>query len=135
MDWNTCLRKQEAKQIKPDSEMALSLTKASANKALSSQLLKLQEETATSKISLSYDSVRELLEAIALQQGFKLYNHICYVGFLKEILKEENLAEEFDELRKIRNDINYYGKDVSLIETKAVLSRLEALRIELLKIK
>ena len=99
MDWNTCLRKREAKAVTPDGEMALSLTKTSANKSISSQLLKLQEETAASKISLSYDSVRELLEAITIQKGFKIYNHVCYTGFLKEIIKEDELAEEFDELR------------------------------------
>ena len=135
MDWNTCLRKQEAKPVKPDLEMALSLTKTSANKAISSQLLTLQEETAASKISLSYDSVRELLEAITLRRGYKIYNHICYTGFLKEIIKDEDLGDEFDELRRIRNEINYYGKEVSVIEAKSVLIRLETLRAKLLKIK
>lgn len=134
MNWNTCLRQREAKSIKPDLEMAASLEKTSANKAFSSQLLELKEETVASKISLHYDSVRELLEALALRKGFKIYNHICYTGFLKEILKETELAEEFDELRVIRNDINYYGKEVSVIEAKEVLKRLENLREESLKL-
>ena len=134
MNWNTCLRQKEAKTIKPDLEMAASLEKTSANKAFSSQLLELQEETVASKISLDYDSVRELLEAIALRNGFKIYNHVCYTGFLKEIMKETELAEDFDELRIIRNDINYYGKEVSVIEAKEVLKRLESLRVKLLKL-
>ena len=133
MNWNTCLRQKEAKTIKPDLEMAASLEKTSANKAYSSELLELKEETVASKISLDYDSVRELLEAIALRHGFKIYNHVCYTGFLKEILKQTDLAEEFDELRIIRNDINYYGKNVSIIEAKEVLKRLESLRVNLLK--
>ena len=134
MDWNTCLRQREAKQTKLDTEMAASLEKTSANKALSSRLLVLKEETAASKISLSYDSVRELLEVIALRKGFKIYNHICYTGFLKEIMKEAERAEEFDELRIIRNDINYYGKEVSVLEAKSVLKRLDNLRGKLLEI-
>ena len=133
MNWNTCLRQKEAKPIKPDLEMAASLEKTSANKAYSSELLELKEETVASKISLDYDAVRELLEAIALRHGFKIYNHVCYTGFLKEILKQTDLAEEFDELRIIRNDINYYGKNVSIIEAKEVLKRLEKLRVSLLK--
>jgi len=133
MNWNTCLRQKEAKTIKPDLEMAASLEKTSANKAYSSELLELKEETVASKISLDYDAVRELLEAIALRHGFKIYNHVCYTGFLKEILKQTDLAEEFDELRIIRNDINYYGKNVSIIEAKEVLKRLEKLRVSLLK--
>ena len=133
MNWNTCLRQKEAKPIKQDLYMAASLEKTSANKAYSSELLELKEETVASKISLDYDSVRELLEAIALRHGFKIYNHVCYTGFLKEILKQTDLAEEFDELRIIRNDINYYGKNVSIIEAKEVLKRLESLRVNLLK--
>ncbi len=134
MNWNTCLRQREAKPVKPDTEMAASLEKTSANKAFSSQLLELKEETVASKISLHYDSVRELLEAIALRKGFKIYNHVCYTGFLKEIMKETEVAEEFDELRVIRNDINYYGKEVSVIEAKEVLERLENLRANFLKL-
>lgn len=133
MDWNTCLRQREAKPAKPDTEMAASLQKTSANKALSAKLLELKEETAASKISLSYDSVRELLEALALHKGFKIYNHICYTGFLKEIIKETESAEEFDELRMIRNDINYYGKEVSITEAKIVLKRLDNLREKILQ--
>lgn len=135
MDWNTCLRQREVKKIKADVEMALSLEKTSANKAFSSHLLVLKEETVASKISLSYDSVRELLEAIALRGGFKIYNHACYTGFLKEILHKPELSEEFDQLRVIRNDINYYGKEVSIIEAKMVLQSLDNLREKILKIK
>ena len=119
-------------KITADLELASSLEKTSANKAISSELLQLREETAASKISLSYDSVRELLEAIALRKGFKIYNHICYTSFLKEVMKETYLGEGFDELRIIRNDINYYGKDVSVIEAKAVLERLAVLREKIL---
>lgn len=135
MNWKNCLQRQEAKRIKADKEMAASLEKTSMNKAFSSQLLALKQETAASKISLHYDSVRELLEAIALDQGFKIYNHTCYTGFLKEIMKEEELAEEFNELRIIRNEINYYGKEISLIEASEILHRLEHLRTKLLKIR
>ena len=132
MDWNSCLRRREAKRIKADEEMALSLERTSAHKAISSQLLELREETTAAKISLSYDAVRELLEAIALRNGFKIYNHVCYTSFLKEICKESDFGREFDELRVIRNDINYYGKAISIIESKQVLERLNKLRSQLL---
>jgi superfamily I DNA/RNA helicase len=120
-------------KIQPDTEMAESLLRTSLNKAKSSKMLELKTETAASKISLSYDSVSEILESISILKGFKIYNHTCYTAFLKEILRENELAEEFEELRKIRNDINYHGKDVSLAEAKNVLERLESLRGELLK--
>lgn len=127
-DWKTCLNQREAKQVQPDEEMAKSLQKTSANKAFSSKELELKQETAASKISLSYDAVRELLEAITLLKGYKIYNHVCYTAFLKEILRANEHTEEFDFLRKIRNDINYYGKEVTLKEAEEILARLEALR-------
>lgn len=132
-DWKTCLNLREAKQVQPDEELAKSLQKTSANKAFSSANLKLMKETATSKISLSYDAVREFLEAIALLKGYKIYNHVCYTSFLKEILNESEKAEEFDELRKIRNDINYYGKEVTINEAEKIIKRLESLRNEFLR--
>jgi len=127
MNWKDCLQKREAKQMKPDMEMAKSLQETSSNKAISSSELKLRPETAAAKISLSYDAVREFLESLSLKKGFKIYNHVCYTIFLKEIIKESDLAEEFDALRKIRNDVNYYGKSISLEEAQHVLTRLNAL--------
>lgn len=122
------MEERQAKQIKPDAEMAASLQKTSANKAFSSQQLELREETIASKISLQYDAVRELLESIALLRGFKIYNHVCYTSFLIEVLEQSEVGEAFDRLRKIRNDINYYGKEISLEEAKEVLQHLEQLR-------
>lgn len=134
MDWKTCVEKREAKQIKPDVEMAESLQKTSANKVFSSNALEFRDETVAAKISLSYDAVRELLEAIALMRGFKIYNHICYVALLKEILEQPRMGEDFDTFRKIRNDINYYGKEVSIQEAQQILKQIESLRKELIRI-
>ncbi len=133
-DWKNCMKRTEAKEIEPDKEMASSLIKASENKLTSAEELKLREQTAAAKISLIYDSVRELLEAMALRKGFKIYNHICYTAFLEEVINEKELAEDFDDLRKVRNDINYYGKEISLEEAKEVLDKLKILRKSLLKL-
>ena len=134
MNWDACVGSKASKKISPDTELASSLRKTSEKKNYSSNMLALLEETASSKISLSYDSVRELLEAISLENGYKIYNHVCYTAFLKEVLDENELAEEFDVLRVLRNDINYYGKEVSLIEAKDVLSKLNNIRKKLMKI-
>jgi len=52
--------------------------------------------------------------------------------FLKEILNETLIAEEFDDLRKIRNSINYYGKDISVQEARDILERMTILRDKIL---
>jgi len=51
---------------------------------------------------------------------------------LKEILNESSKGDEFDELRKIRNNINYYGQEILIIEAEKVLERIRKLRNEIL---
>jgi hypothetical protein len=134
MDWNECIRKKIAKEIKKDEALISSLLKTSENKIISSDKLELSEQTAESKISLAYDSLREILEVLSIKKGFKIYNHECYTSFLKEILNENEKAEEFDELRKIRNSINYYGKSIHIEEAEEVINRIKKLRDKILLI-
>ena len=127
MDWKMCNNKDLVKEIKVDRHLINSLIKSSANKFNSQLLLELNEETASSKISLAYESLRMLLEALAISKGYKIYNHECYCAFLKEILNTSRIGDNFDTLRRIRNSINYYGKEVSTEEAKDILIKLEQL--------
>ena len=102
-------------------ELRKSQTQKSSEKKLSSaKLLEINETTAASIITLSYDSLRELLEALAIKNGYKIYNHECYVAFLNSIIGKKDLAKSFDSLRKLRNSINYYGQEISVNDTKTV---------------
>ena len=134
MDFNECLKKRIAKKVGEEKELIISLLKTSQNKLNSQRKLELNEVTSSSKISLLYDSLREILEALAIKNGYKIYNHECYTHFLKEILNESIDGDEFDELRKIRNGINYYAKDTSTEEAKEVLERIQKLREKILKL-
>jgi len=131
MDFNECLNKRIAKEVSEDKELIASLIKTSQNKLDSENKLDLSEVTSGSKISLLYDSLRELLEALTIKNGYKIYNHECYTYFLKEILNESVKGDEFDELRKIRNSINYYAKEISIEEAGDVLKRIKKLREEI----
>lgn len=128
MDWKDCLDKRIAKNINSDLEMVGSLIRSSENKFKSEEKLSISNITVGSKISLAYDSLRELLEALALQNGYKIYNHECYTFFLKEIIKESEKGQEFDELRKIRNNINYYGKNILVEEAEYIIRKIKNLR-------
>jgi len=134
MDWKECIKKKIVKEIKIDTDLIKSLAKTSNNKIQSQEKLNLDDSTSGSKISLAYDSLRELLEALAIKKGYKIYNHECYTYFLKEILNESVKGDEFDELRRIRNSINYYGKDISISESKEILQRIKNLRNEISRI-
>lgn len=134
MDFRTCKMKDYVKPIKVDHNLLDSLVKSSSKKFQSQKRLDLDDTTAGSKISLTYDALRELLEALAISKGYKIYNHECYTAFLKEIMKESSLGDNFDKFRRIRNDINYYGKDVSSDDSRQVIEDMTAF-IETLKTK
>ena len=129
MDWEECCNKRIVKSVKPDADMMNSLAKSSKNKLESESKLMMSDVTASSKLSLAYDSVRELLEVLALKNGCKIYNHECYSAFLKEIIGESSKGDEFDDIRKTRNAVNYYGKHISTEEANEVITRIKNLRI------
>ncbi len=127
-DWKDCLDSLTAKSVKPDENIIKSLIKMSKNKLDSESRLGMNSITAASKLSLAYDSLRELLEALALKNGYKIYNHECYTAFLKEVLKQSEKGYEFDGIRKIRNAVNYYGKDITTEESAKTITRIKNLR-------
>lgn len=127
MDWEECCSRNIVKGVNPDEGLIKSLIKSSKNRLDSESMLRMNEITAASKISLAYDSLRELLEALAIKNGYKIYNHECYTAFLKEVIKDSGKGDEFDEIRKIRNEINYYGKEISIQESSRNIGRIKAL--------
>jgi uncharacterized protein YutE (UPF0331/DUF86 family) len=127
MDWRDCCKKLLAKEISPDLNLVKSLISSSENKNKTQGLLPLNKETASSKVSLSYDALRQLLEALAIKENYKIYNHECYTSFLKEIVKKSELGDRFESLRKIRNSINYYGKELNEEEAKETLEKINSL--------
>ncbi len=134
MDWIECNKRRIVKEVSIDLDLIESLKKTSLNKLNSQSKLNLDEVTAVSKLSLAYDSLREILEALSLKNQFKIYNHDCFVPFIQEILRQSDKAQEFDEVRKIRNDLNYYGKDISLAEAKEVINKIISLREHFLQL-
>ena len=124
MNWDECLIKY-AKSIKVDHELIDSLIKSSKNKMTDSDKLEIDHIVASSKVSLAYESLRERLEAIAIFHGYKIYNHECFSSFINEILKEKDIANEFDRIRRIRNKINYYGKELDIKEALLIIKDIK----------
>ena len=135
MDWIACRKnKNLVKEVSLDRNLINSLLKSSSNKEYSQRMLIMDSNTASSKVSLAYDALRELLEATALIKGYKIYNHECYTCFLKEELGQSSLGDELDKFRRIRNSINYYGKDISPEEAQPILDRMKIFMIEIKKL-
>jgi hypothetical protein len=123
MDWKECITKKIVKDVSEDKNIIQSLREIAKIKIYSANIL--PESLFISKISLLYDALREILESLALKKGYKIYNHECYTAFIKEILNYSTEAENFDKLRKIRNSINYYGKDVSEEDALQIIQDLK----------
>ena len=127
MDLIECKKKYFIKEVSIDNDKINSILEASKNKLKSEELLPLNEFTANAKISLAYDCLRELLEDLALKNQLKIYNHECYTAFLKEIIKDSSLGDDFDTIRKIRNSINYDGKTITQEECKKIIIKIKYL--------
>lgn len=127
MDLFECRKKRLVKDVSIDEDKIKSILENSGNKLKASDILPLEESLTNSKISLAYDCLRELLEALALRNKLKIYNHECYTAFLKEIVKDSTLGDEFDGVRLIRNSGNYYGKKISMEDCKDTLIKIKEL--------
>jgi len=125
MDWKECVRKRIAKEVTKDEGMIKSLRETAAIKVESANSL--PDHLYIGKISLLYDALRENLECLALENRYKIYNHECYTALLKELLNLSREGDIFDELRKIRNSINYYGKKLTIEESRQIIENLKYL--------
>jgi len=61
-----------------------------------------------------YEIIKELITALMYQDGFKTLSHKMLIVYLQNNYKNFDSAEIFliDDLRKLRNNIVYYGKKV-----------------------
>jgi hypothetical protein len=125
IDFQECLKNRIAKNVSVDKNLIISMRKIAQLKIESADLL--PPHLSVGKISLLYDALREYLECISIKNGYKIYNHECYTPFLKEILKMPKDAENFDKIRKIRNGINYYGREIDVNESEHIIKELQML--------
>jgi len=112
MKFNDFIKIGQVKIAAKDKSLAKSLLITSENDLKFLETLEINKISARKIMSNYYDVLRSILEAISSLDGYKIYSHEAFTYFLKE------KSEKFDRYRKIRNNINYYGKDVSVEEVK-----------------
>ncbi len=118
MSWEDCLEEGLVRKASPDKELAKSLVKMSENRINFIKSVSTDVTNAPILLAECYEALREICEATIALKGFKVYSHQCITYFLKDILSESNIAEIFDKFRKIRNSINYYGRTITVDESK-----------------
>ena len=132
MDLIDCRRQGIIKKTTPNKSLIKSLIEMSDTKELAVTTAVITDKTISAYVSMAYDSLRELMEALCIQHGYKVTNHICLGELLKELIKDFQYTQ-FDRLRYIRNGINYYGKQVGLKQGKELIKKILSMKKELLK--
>lgn len=127
------IEKGDVKRVSKDISLAKSLINSAENDLKFLRKLEINENSTRTIMSSYYGVLRSVLEAIGILNGYKMYSHEAFTYFLKE-KNEDLIAGKFDRFRKIRNKINYYGKDISVEETKENVEEIIEL-INKLKIK
>jgi len=107
-----------------DEVLTKSLLKTSKKDIEFLNSLKLNESSSRRLMSNYYDVLRSVIEAMSSLKGYKIYSHKAFTYFLKEI-GEDLISIKFERFRKIRNKINYYGKEISIKETRENIKEIK----------
>jgi hypothetical protein len=126
------IRTGKVKKAFPDPALAKSLIAMSSQQFDMADSMTIKDENASPLLVNLYEALREICEAICAKNGWKVYSHEAFTDYLKDELREEDIARMFDRLRKLRNGVNYYGRAVSATETKSTKNDVQRL-IETLK--
>jgi len=132
MDLNECYKKGFIKKTKINRELINSLIEISNIKEETINSARLNERNISAYVSMAYESLREILEAICISKGYKINSHLCLGEFLKKLLKNFDF-NEFDRLRYIRNGINYYGTQIEFKQGKEIIQKIFSFKKNVLK--
>ena len=127
MFWQECLEKGFVRKSTPDKELAKSLLKMAETRLHFIKSIIIEQSNASIITGEAYEALREVCEALIATEGFKVYSHECITSFIKEISKDEYSAIIFDRYRRVRNAINYYGRQVSSEEARQAVAEISEL--------
>ncbi len=132
ISWKECVDQNIITKTTPDKERSLQMLNM-ANLRLEFWDKKINDKFIALKVEAYYDIIKELIFAHMYKNGFNCTNHLCLIAYLRE--KFENFDFEIDktdELRKLRNEINYRGFSVQKdyldrneLEFKSIINKLK----------
>lgn len=132
MSWKECVDEGIITQTVPDKERSNQML-IIANLRLKFWDKKVAGEFVALKVEAYYDIIKELLFAHIYKNGYNCTNHLCLIAYLKEKIKDFDFEiQKIDELRKVRNEINYRGLTIKKdylerneLEFKNIIKRLK----------
>ena len=127
MDLKECFRKEFIKKTKINLPLIKSLIEMANIKEIAVKSANIDKVNISAYVSLSYDSLREILEALCISKGYKVLSHLCIGELLKSIIEDFDF-NQFDRLRYIRNGINYYGEKVDFEQGKEIINKIFSMK-------
>ena len=132
MSWKECVDEGIITQNVPDEERSNQMLMM-ANLRLKFWDKKVADEFIVLKVEAYYDIIKELLFAHLYKNGYNCTNHLCLIAYLQEKIKDFDFEiQKIDELRKVRNEINYRGLTIKKdylkrneLEFKNIIKRLK----------
>ncbi|GAH40058.1 unnamed protein product [marine sediment metagenome] len=115
MDWTDCLNHNKVKQVQKNPEQANSLVKLAERRFESIEKRK-DYEYPQLLLEDYYETIKELISALLAAHGYKSYSHECLISFMREFYPHaltESQLHFLDDLRRLRSDILYRGRDVA----------------------
>lgn len=109
MSWGQCLELGIVKRGRPDLKKASRMLKM-AHLRMRFWDRRIEDEFAALKVEAYYDVIQELVHAHLYRKGYNCSNHLCLISFLEENFRHFGRETmKIDELRVVRNDMNYKG--------------------------
>lgn len=132
MSWKECVDAGIITKTVPDEERSKQILQM-ANLRLKHWNKKVADEFMALKAEAYYDIIKELIFAHLYKNGYNCTNHLCLIAYLKEKMKDFDFEiQKIDELRKVRNEINYRGIAIKKeylerneLEFKYIIERLQ----------
>ncbi|MFO7992011.1 MAG: hypothetical protein R6U61_06950 [Thermoplasmata archaeon] len=114
-DWEDCKEKKKVKEIQENPEQARSLLILAKRRMKSIEKRK-EDEYPQLLLESYYEAIKELLTALLALDGYKSYSHECLISYINDIepdLIEYQYTHLIDDLRLLRSDIIYRGRDIA----------------------
>jgi uncharacterized protein (UPF0332 family) len=112
MQWDKCIAEKTIRETEPDKERVRNMLKMIEirQKFWDSLTVVLDDEFSSLMVEGYYEIIKELLTAYLNLNGLESRNHECLIRYFEKENSDLNIeAEKIDELRQVRNKIDYRG--------------------------
>lgn len=134
MDWDECLEG-GVRTKRPDMEEAKALLKMAEKREEYIKAIGNPREFASLIVEGYYEIIKELITAIMSVDGYKSYSRECLITFIEKFYGfSKDRVVLLDQLRRIRNDINYRGASVDYSYLERNQAPIKGIIIELKKV-